>query len=128
MYKSGSTLQYNICRSLVEKLDIGKGEGFFQGNQLFNSQDQFLEWSKDPLFHVIKIHDFYPKAIEMSLNGSVKICYIYRDIRDVAASLKNKNKVNARVLITTLDAAIETYHKIKHVPNVLYKSMKIMLL
>ena len=119
MYRSGSTLQYNICRSLVEKLDIGKGEGFFEGNQLFNSQYQFLEWSKDPLFHVIKIHDFYPKAVEMSLNGSVKICYIYRDIRDVAASLKNKDKVNARALITTLDAAIETYHKIKHVPNVL---------
>ena len=119
MYRSGSTLQYNICRSLVEKLDIGKGEGFFEGNQLFNSQDQFLEWSKDPLFHVIKIHNFSPKAVEMSLNGSVKICYIYRDIRDVAASLKNKDKVNDQALITTLDAAIETYHKIKHVPNVL---------
>ncbi|MEG4034983.1 FkbM family methyltransferase, partial [Microcoleus sp. S36b_A4] len=119
MARSGSTLQYNICRSLVEKLDIGKGEGFFEGNQLFNLQEQFLEWGKDDLFHVIKIHDFYPKAVEMSLKGCVKICYIYRDIRDVAASLKKKDKVKGKALITSLDAAIEVYYKLKNVPNIL---------
>ncbi|MEG4579484.1 FkbM family methyltransferase, partial [Microcoleus sp. MON1_C5] len=119
MARSGSTLQYNICRSLVEKLDIGKGEGFFEGNHLFNLQEQFLEWGKDDLFHVIKIHDFYPKAVEMSLKGCVKICYIYRDIRDVAASLKKKDKVKGKALITSLDAAIEVYYKLKNVPNIL---------
>lgn len=72
MPRYGSTLQYNICRSLVEKLGLGKGEGFFEGNQLFNLQDQFLEWGKDTLFHVIKIHEFYPKAVEMSLKSCVK--------------------------------------------------------
>ena len=119
MARSGSTLQYNICRSLVEKLDIGKGEGFFEGNQLFNFQEQFLEGGKDELFHVIKIHEFYPKAVEMSLNGYVKICYIYRDLRDVAASLKKKEKVSGKALITSLDAAIAVYNKIKDIPNVL---------
>gem|GEM_PF-515223 len=54
----------------------------------------------------------------MSLNGYVKNCYIYRDIRDVAASLKKKEKVNGKALITSLDAAIEVYHKIKDIPNV----------
>ena len=57
MARSGSTLQYNICRGLVEKLDIGEGEGFFEGNQLFNFQEHFLEGGKDELFHVIKIHE-----------------------------------------------------------------------
>jgi hypothetical protein len=119
MARSGSTLQYNICRSLVEKLDIGKREGVFGGAQLFDLQEQFLEWGKEELFHVIKIHDFYPKAVEMSLNGYVKICYIYRDIRDVAANLKKKDNVNDQGLLTILDAAIAVYHKIKDVPNVL---------
>ncbi|MCC3411329.1 FkbM family methyltransferase [Microcoleus sp. PH2017_02_FOX_O_A] len=119
MTRSGSTLQYNICRSLVEKLDIGKGEGFFEGNQLLDFQDQFLEWGKDDLFHVIKIHEFYPKAVEMSLKGCVKFCYIYRDIRDVAASLKKKEQIDGHDLITSLDSAIEAYHKIKDIPNLL---------
>ncbi len=127
MARSGSTLQYNICRSLVEKLDIGKGEGFFEGNQLFNFQEQFLEGGKDELFHVIKIHELYPKAVEMSLNGYVKICYIYRDLRDVAASLKKKEKVNAKALITSLDAAIAVYNKIKDIPNVLIQYENIVI-
>ena len=119
MSRSGSTLQYNICRNLVEQLDVGKGEGFFGGDQLITLQQTFWDWGKDDQFHVIKIHDFYPQAVEMSLNGSVKICYVYRDIRDVAASLKNKDKVNEEGLIATLDQAIEVYHKIKGVPNLL---------
>ena len=119
MPRSGSTLQYNICRGIVEKLDMGKGEGFFYENQLLPLLDKFLEWGQDDRFHIIKIHAFHPKTVEMTLTGWVKICYIYRDIRDVAVSIKNKDKVDRKVLIDNLDAAIETDYKLKQVPNIL---------
>jgi len=63
----------------------------------------------------------------MSLNGYVKICYIYRDLRDVAASLKKKEKVNGKALITSLDAAIAVYNKIKDIPNVLIQYENIVI-
>jgi hypothetical protein len=121
MIRAGSTLQYNIVRSLVEKMGLGRGEGFFEINHVLDSQDKFDQWESDNLFHVIKTHDVHPKTIEKVLAGLMKVCYIYRDIRDVAASLKHKMGIENEELFGLLDRAISIYYEIKNIPDVLFQ-------
>jgi len=119
MIRSGSTLQYNINRSLVELLQVGTGEGYITPDRFADLQEQLVEWAEDSSVHVIKTHDVPWGIIDMAASDAVRVCYIYRDLRDVAASVKSKWRRQGEALFATLDKAIATYWEVQAIPVVL---------
>src|SRR3972149_3606276 len=119
MIRSGSTLQYNISRNLVELLQVGVGEGYFAPDSLADFQEQFVRWGQDPSLHVIKTHSVPRGIINMVASGAVRVCYIYRDLRDVAASAKSKWGYQGNALFADLDKATATYWEVQALPAVL---------
>ena len=111
MLRSGSTLQYNIARLLVTKLQVGSAEGFISKKGLERFKTKLRDWESATPYHVIKSHIIQPEWMETS---SMNRCYlyIYRDLRDVAVSIKNKFGHEGDKLILSLDNAIDGYEKI----------------
>ena len=111
MPRSGSTLQYNIARLLVTKLQIGFAEGFISEKGWKRSKSKLPEWESAKAYRVIKSHNIPPEWVETT---SMNRCYlyIYRDLRDVAVSMKNKFGHKGSKLILALDVAIDGYEKI----------------
>lgn len=121
MIRAGSTLQYNIVRSLLEELGVGGGEGWFSPHELFEKRDQLSAFGKDECLHVIKTHKIPPIKKELTQNSHLRFCYIYRDIRDVAASAKKKWNFQGNTLMEALEKAISTYYEIKAIKPVLFQ-------
>lgn len=121
MIRAGSTLQYNLVRNLVEKCGAGISEGYFEESQFPDLKDQFESWRHQQDYHIIKTHDLFPNAPEIATTQSARICYIYRDIRDVAVSAKRKWNKEGEDLIKTLDKAISTYYKLKDIKGILWQ-------
>lgn len=120
MIRSGSTLQYNLVRNLVEELGVGEGIGFFSPEQMESKTSYFAKLAVDKKFYVMKIHEKVPGALlDNDEFKKVSFLYIYRDIRDVAVSLKNKLKCDGDDLVERLDDAIALSNEIQSYPNVL---------
>jgi hypothetical protein len=63
----------------------------------------------------VKIHEAHPLIAETVGDGSLQICYIYRDIRDVAASAKHVRTWRGPALTDRLDKAIGYYEELRSV-------------
>lgn len=118
MIRSGSTLQYNLARGMAESCDLGHGEGFFSDRQANNDLDKLVVWQKDDRYHVIKMHNICP-LVETGQTEGILTLYIYRDLRDVAVSVKNAFHFRGARLFTALDKAVSTFSEIQKLPNVL---------
>ena len=91
MPRSGSTLQYNVVRCLAEAAGRGEGHGFnsiHAGHEAAPGEAALHAWSQDGDLHVVKMHEVVPRLADLLTDGSVRVCYIYRDLRDVAAFAK----------------------------------------
>lgn len=119
MIRSGSTLQYNITRVLVELLQVGVGEGYFESDSFMELREQIVQWAADSTVHVIKTHIVPRNIIDMNSADSVRVFYIYRDLRDVAASAKSKWGYEGKELFNRLDMATATYKEVLTLSNVL---------
>jgi Sulfotransferase domain len=119
MYRAGSTLQYNLARVLAEATARGRAEGFYDRKQFPRMRRRFESWGCDDSIHVIKTHHTPPQSAEMIDAGHLRICYIYRDLRDVAASLKRKFRSHGSRLVHLTDDAVETCEQIQALPSVL---------
>jgi hypothetical protein len=67
------------------------------------------------------MHKLHPQVVRLSKGSEtslLKICYIYRDIRDVAESSKNKWGHKGERLVKSLDKAVNTYYEIIKLQNV----------
>lgn len=119
MIRSGSTLQYNFARALVEQLELGRGEGFFKLGETPDLERRLAGWAANETVHVVKMHS--PKALAAlpREDGSVRACYIFRDIRDVAASAKRIWRTRGAKLLAALDEAVATYYEARKLPSVL---------
>src|SRR5688500_9700344 len=117
MNRSGSTLQYNMARLLAEKTGAGQGESFLNQDELDAHLSLLEEWAAEERLHILKTHDLPPAASHLWENGSLRLLYIYRDIRDVAASMKRIWNYEGEALFTALDQAIETYHVMRAMPR-----------
>lgn len=115
MYRSGSTLQYNLVKGLVESSHLGEGESFFSASDVNRMKETFSEWENDNVYHVIKMHDVYPYLNNSS--DKIKVFYIYRDLRDVATSLIEKLNLEQDGLIEMLDAAVSSSEEIMRHPG-----------
>ncbi len=118
--RSGSTLQYNIVGNLVEKLGVGRREGGLVAAD-FSDPAAHAHWESDDLYHVIHMHNLHPRATKLTTAGSMKVCSIYRDIRDVAISLKLKQGWEGEDLFELLDGAVNGYYLIRRIPNVFFQ-------
>ena len=125
MIRSGSTLQYNLARSIVENMGIGAGRGYYDGKLYVLKEEQLNNWIDIKGYYVIKTHALHPRIegiAKNEQNNTVKICYIFRDIRDVAVSAKTKWKYKDNdSLLISLDKAIQIYYSLKEIPNVFFQ-------
>ena len=112
MNRSGSTLQYNLVRRLVEELGVGVGSGTFVYGGA-ESRDSLMYALENPTYHVIKLHDASPEIIELAKRGPAKITYIHRDIRDVAASWKRIRPRTLEDMVARLDSLLATYRTLQ---------------
>ena len=118
MIRSGSTLQYNLVKGIVEHAALGVGQGFLPQHDLPLLEKQIFDWASHDDLHVVKTHVMLPYTENMLSKGDIKVCYIYRDIRDVAVSVKLKFKRADKELLEILDNAISLYYKILSLDNV----------
>lgn len=118
MVRSGSTLQYNLVRSLVEVRGLGEGVGFFSPDQAHSHN--LAELASDERFYVLKTHETVSCDLVNDLGvQNFLFFYIYRDLRDVAVSLKNKLNCGGEDLIQRLDHAVALSKAIQCYPNLL---------
>lgn len=109
MPRSGSTLQYNIARLLLEKTGAGVGKGYFQRDQFKRNYDAFAGWGESDRLFLIKTHDAFPYEEEFHGREQIKTLYIYRDLRDVAVSLRKMFKLEGDKLFSALRRAVDTF-------------------
>jgi len=127
MIRSGSTLQYNIIRGLVEAEGIGCGEGWIAPDVIESYSERFEQWGHEEIYHIVKSH-FLPRgAKEMVETGTCRICYIYRDIRDVAFSSKTKWGFTGERLVKVLDEAVRTYDEVSLIEPILMQKYEIVM-
>lgn len=119
MPRSGSTLQYNLVRGIVEITGRGSGQGFYNPQQAIDGYSQFENWAKDSNYHVIKTQVVFPGLDLLLQSDRAYICYTYRDLRDVAASLERRFKCEGKELYKILDNIIAEYYTIQAFPNLI---------
>ena len=112
MPRSGSTLQYNIVRLLLEDGQAGVGEGYVAPDQTrtnYVATDQLAGWASDSTYHLVKTHPVHPALPELLAAEGSKVCYIYRDLRDVAVSRRIAWGDKTAALFEGLDRSVAWY-------------------
>ena len=115
MRRSGSTYQYNLTRLVVD--ETGKGQiNAYQGPPIHPARtwppEQLIEWIEDDLRHIVKPHEVHPLVAERIADGGIRVVYIHRDIRDVAASVKRVRGLRGPALIDRVTNAVEAYYEL----------------
>ncbi len=113
--RSGSTLQFNITRELVEKSNSGYAVAY----DYTENFSEIFENFNDKKLKVFKTHSLSPLMIELIKNKKAVAIYCYRDIRDVIVSIAKKENGNASNLIkndTFILDYIVYFHLIKNLP------------
>lgn len=114
MLRSGSGLQYNLVCSLLEKMGSCVRHGRLDTEKEWLSQP-VLAWAQDSeTYHVVKSATFvYPRKLQIARDGLARICYIHRDIRDVAVAAKYKWGATGDSLLELLDRAVSSYEALE---------------
>jgi len=85
--RSGSTLQYNIAATLVERSHLGKRIGYI--NPIDFDKIQKLHKNVDS-YLVLKCHELSESMISEVKTNNAFVLYTYRDVRDVVVSMIKK--------------------------------------
>ncbi len=85
MYRSGSTLQYNIASEIIERLGVGSREKYYPIHEIYFKN----KLNKD--LKTFKSHLLSKEIEEQIRNNNAYVLLTYRDIRDVMASWQKKN-------------------------------------
>lgn len=123
MIRAGSTLQYNVARRLAEILGVGIGESELKkrldGSSHITDPELFA-LAIDRTTYVIKIHNLkewiYPRAFEIVPAASIRVCTIYRDLRDVAVSARRKWRYTFDELLELLDEQMRDARDLDSLP------------
>lgn len=112
MIRAGSTLQYNLVRGLIEKSHLGEGVGYFTVDQLNAMEREVEEWKNSQKLYIIKSHQLLPGVLELVEQNVARICYSFRDVRQVATSAIYKWGWDFDTLVDSLDDAIKTFDEL----------------
>ena len=91
MPRSGSTVQYQLTKEIVETQLKGKALGHVSLGKFDKMYHQYHTKNE---YVVLKCHGFPPAARQLFAKGEGKAIYVYRDIRDVVVSKLNKRQFN----------------------------------
>lgn len=117
MLRSGSTLQYNFVRTLLERTSRGAGAGHAEPAEIDDCQ--LAIWTASETMTVIKMHNIDSRVVSLAMDNKATICYIYRDLRHVAASIRRKWNPPWPEILTRLDEAVASFETLTNMPEVL---------
>lgn len=126
MKRSGSTVQYQIAKEIIERNKLGKGLGFVVADDFSRISEKY---KNGPEMVVIKTHDFLEDKLQTLERDQYKAVYIYRDLRDVTVSIMAKgNRVFSRFMLSgALDQILEADAKWRTVDNLLISCYEFMI-
>ena len=113
MKRSGSTLQYQLAGSIVEKAKVGRLIGSVLPNE-FAVLRAAHEGEKGLL--IVKSHAYIPHLEALFAKGESKAIYSYRDVRDVVVSMMNKRNESFEQLVNRgfIETILSDYGKWRH--------------
>jgi hypothetical protein len=116
MERSGSTYQYNLARLLVMHADMGHAVTFPSNKRpdegTWWTEEQLHAWAADEKYYVVKWHRADSIVRELIAHKGVLVLFIYRDIRDVAASLKRARSLRGDELLREVTAQVDAYFEL----------------
>lgn len=128
MIRSGSTLQYNLTRSLVEAADRGRTHGWLAsrpGPDYATRADLEKLAAGDEML-VAKSHNLLGIDENPLPDGGFALCYCYRDIRDVAGSAKTFWESEGDALMRRIEEALQAFDRVQGMPNCLMQSYELL--
>ena len=102
-------------------MGVGERKGYLSYEQLSERKEEIALWSCSPSLIAFESHAILPNAAELAAANSMRICYIYRDIRDVAVSMKRTFKIEGDKLWKLLDKSTAAYLKLKEIDGVIWQ-------
>ena len=116
MGRGGSTLQYNLVRSLLDATVGCVTHGYIaqsEGHNHFVPLDELFGWATACEHHVVKIHNVHPDLRSLVQEGRTSVCYIYRDLRDVAVSRQVAFGEKGEILLAALRESEGQYYELR---------------
>ena len=120
MLRSGSTLQYNVAACVLETAGALKRGGFVGdfGKPEVRAKLETLKAADG--WTIIKTHE--PPLERAFYDERVRVLFSYRDVRDIAASIRKKWRYPFEQILSDIDAMIEIERQFGDIPNVLVQS------
>lgn len=118
MYRSASTLQFQITTRLVKDTFTGQAVGWIDAKRFSTVQQDCADWDG---FKVVKVHLCTDSIASEFLQGNAIGIYTFRDLRDVYASYMKQRVKSFDYLWQErfIDTCLESYERWTHLPNVL---------
>jgi Sulfotransferase domain len=118
MFRSASTLQFQITARLVKEAGIGQQVGWIDWKQFSAIQHSY---ANEPGLKVMKVHVCSEAIAQEFLNHQAKGIYIFRDVRDVYASYLKQREKSFNFLWNEgfLETCLDNYQEWTTLPNVL---------
>ena len=109
LYRSGSTLQYQIASEIIEGADRGRRLAW--KDEKFSAEREAL--SSSPSLYSYKTHVLTPEVEEEITSRGAKALYIYRDIRDVTVSYMSVHGISFSEVLERrfIETAIQRHHE-----------------
>ena len=117
MPRSGSTLQYNLVRSLLRQTGKGQDQGFFLPDEQSLQAPQLNIWLNDSAFHAIKAHELSNELAALTSSDRAFFLWSERDLLQVAASAIRSSGQGIPQILTSLDEALKTHEKASQARN-----------
>lgn len=116
LYRSGSTLQYNMMSQLVQKLNRGQPLGYLEEGYSINLEQSYGHLSGIKIFKAHKLSD---EIHDLICSGKACSVGSYRDIRDVAVSWMEFRNASFSQLMAEkwLESTVDQYHAWEMTPN-----------
>ena len=119
MIRSGSTLQYNLVKSILGHVTGAQAHGWITPVDLEDDPMRLHKWADDTNIHLVKSHVIPENAFELAATGRARFCYIFRDLRDVAVSAGNKWGHHGEELYALLADAIRAFDTVNGIDSAL---------
>lgn len=119
MIRSGSTLQYNIVKSLLEETGNAKGHGYLKAGEQRTELSSLTRYSESNQWHYFKTHEIDEVVGSSIKNNRLFVIYIDRELYDVAASAKFKWKLKEDELINSVIRAVDERNRLPNFSQVL---------